>query len=146
MYVDGGLNKGLSNAGIAAAFNEAGGKLDPDVIGRHKKNHWFPPVDPDAPKATQRDLAIMMRDKVAEAIEPMSGDMLLAFGRELAPMVGQGLKAQTMLDRRESQSKKLGLAAGALGFQMYLAGLGRESDPPELEDPTIIEGEAVELP
>lgn len=143
-YVDGALNKGFSNAGISAAISNMSGKLDPDVISRHKRNHWVPPVDPEAAKPTQRDLNIMLRDKVAQAVEPMSGEALLLMGKELAPMVAQGLKAQSALDRRAVQDRKLGLAEGALGFQMFLAGLG-QAPTPELDDPNVIEGEAVEV-
>lgn len=120
---------------------EAGGKLDPEVIGRHKKAHYIAPVDPEAPKPTKRDLALMLRDKVADAVEGMSGEALVFMGKDLAPMVGKGLQAQVVLDKREVNDRKLGLAAGALGFQMFLAGLGRTEDPPELlDDPKVVEG------
>lgn len=144
-YVDDGLNRGLSNSGIAAAFVAAGGKLDPEVIGRHKANHWTKPVDPSAPKPTSRDLAIMVRDKVADAIEDMPGEGILLMGKELAPSLNAGLKAQTILDKREQANKKLGIAAGALSLQMWLAGLGDTEPPKELDDGNTIEGEAVEV-
>lgn len=145
-YVDGGLNKGLSNSGIAAAFEAAGGKLDPEVVGRHKNNHWVKPVRPDGPKPTQRDLNIMVRDKVADAIEDIPGEGLLLMGKEMGPALNAGLKAQAALDKREATNKKLGIAAGALSLQAWLAGLGDRPEPPELEDGNTIEGTAVELP
>lgn len=144
-FVDDGLNRGLSNAGIAAAFEAAGGKLDPDVIARHKKGHWEKPVDPDAPKPTNRDLAIIMRDKVVEAVEDMDPKALLFMGKDLAPMVSKGLQAQTILDKREATNKKLGIAAGALSLQAWLAGLADAPPPPELDDGNTIDGEAVVL-
>lgn len=144
-YVDGLLAKGFSNRGIAAGIEETGGKLDPDVIGRHKSKHWVKPADPEAPKATKRDLAIMMRDKVADAVEGMDPEALLYLGKDLAPMVGKGLQAQSMLDKREQVNKKLGIAAGALSLQMWLAGLSEQAPPPELDDGMTIDGEAVEV-
>jgi hypothetical protein len=142
-YVNDALNRGLSNAGIAAGIEAVGGKLDPDVIGRHKRGHWSKPVDPEAPKPTGRDLAIIMRDKVAEAVEDMDPEHLLYMGKDLAPMVGKGLQAQAILDKREQVNKKLGIAAGALSLQAWLAGLRHAPAPDdlvELDDPTVIEG------
>lgn len=144
-YVNGGLNKGLSNAGIAAGLVAAGGKLDPDVVGRHKAAHWTRPVDPEAPKPTYRDLNIMVRDKVAEAIEDIPGEGLLLMGKELVPAINAGLKAQAALDKREVAHKKLGIAAGALSLQVWLAGLSSAPPPPELEDGNTVDGEAVEV-
>lgn len=140
------LDKGLSNAGIARGVADMDGKLDPDVVGRHKANHWTKPVAVDGPKPTKRDLAILMRDKVLDAVEDMSPDALLYMGKDLAPMVGKGLQAQSMLDKREATDKKLGIAAGALSLQMWLAGLGANEPPPELDDGKTIEGTAVEVP
>lgn len=145
-YVDGGLNKGLSARGIAAGITAVGGKLDPDVVSRHKKNHWVKPLDPSAPRPTGRDLAIMVRDKVAEAVEPMSGEALLLMGKEVAPAINAGLKAQAAIDRKAATEAKLGIAAGALSFQMWLAGLSTSPVPPELDDGKTFEGEAVEVP
>jgi len=145
LYVDGLLDKGLSNAGIAAGVAELGGKLDPDVVARHKNGHWTKTLDPDAPKPTSRDLAIIMRDKVVQAVEPMAPEALLLMGKELAPMVGKGLQAQAILDKRDAINKKLGIAAGALSLQMYLAGLKDAAPPPELEDGLTVEGTAVEV-
>lgn len=133
-------------SGIAASVVAMGGKLDPDVIGRHKRGHWTKPVDPDAPKPTGRDLAIIMRDKVADAVGDMDPKALLYMGKDLAPMVGKGLQAQSILDKRDATNKKLGIAAGALSLQAWLAGLGSAPQPPDLlEDGKTIEGVAVLL-
>lgn len=139
-FVNDGLNRGLSARGMAASLEAIGGKLDPDIINRHRSNHWTPPRDPNAVKPTQRDLNIMVRDKVAEAIQDKEPDVLLALGKEFGPFINAGLKAQASIDKREATNRKLGIAEGALGFQMFLAGLGRK---PELPDPSVIEGEAV---
>ncbi len=144
-YVNDGLNRSLSARGIAASLESIGAKLDPDVINRHKHAHWTPPADPNAIKPTNRDLAIMVRDKVADAIEHKDPEAMLALGKEFAPMVNAGLKAQASLDRRAATNRKLGIAEGALGFQMFLAGLGRIKPPPELADPDIIEGEVISV-
>ena len=147
-FANNALNQGISGSGIAAAMTDAGAKLDPDVVNRHKNNHWIKPVDPAAPKATHRDLAIMVRDKVADAIEKKDPETMLYFGKEMAPFVNAGLKAQGILDKRAAVDRKLGLAEGALGFQMYLAGLGKPGgmpDAPAIEDGKTIDGEAVEV-
>lgn len=145
-FVDESLTKGFTNAGIAASVVEMGGKLDPDVVSRHKANHYIRPADPEAPKRTQRDLAIIMRDKVADAVEDMNAEALLFMGKDLAPMVGKGLQAQAILDKREATNRKLGIAADALSLQVWLAGLRESAPPPELDDGNTIEGEAVEVP
>lgn len=144
-FVDAALNKGFTNAGIAASVEQMGGKLDPVVVGRHKHGHWVRPMDPDAPKMTKGDLAILVRDKVYEAVEGKDPDMLLLMGKELAPMIGKGLQAEAIIDKREATNKKLGLAAGALSLQAWIAGLGSAPTPPELEDGLTIEGTAVEV-
>jgi len=145
-YVDAALNKGLSNRAVSAGVDAMGGSLDPDVVARHKAGHWSKPVNPDAPTPTQRDLAIMVRDKVVEAITDMPGEGLMLMGAELGPSLNAGLKAQAMLDKREAVNKKLGIAAGALSLQMWLAGLNESAPPPELDDGNTIEGEAAEVP
>lgn len=144
-YVNGGLNKGLSARAIAAGIEAMGGNIDPDTISRHKAKHWTAPVREGAPQPTQRDLAIIMRDKVVEAVADVPAEALLLMGKEFAPMIGKGLQAQSMLDKREAINKKLGIAAGALSLQMWLAGLGETEPPPELDDGNTIEGEAVEV-
>lgn len=143
--MDGALNKGISNRGVSAGIDAMGGSLDPDIVARHKVAHWVKPVRPDAPKATARDLAIMVRDKVVEAIEDIPGEGLLLMGDAFGPTLNAGLKAQTILDKREAVNKKLGIAAGALSLQMWLAGLNESAPPPELDDGLTIEGEAVEV-
>lgn len=157
-FVDGGLNKGLTNRAVAAGLTAVGGKtFDPDVVGRHKANHWTKPVDPDAPKPTKRDLAILLRDKVADAIvalpenrEPEYDDdgklvtpgSLPILDDGVVKAAAMGLKAQAILDKREQNQQKLGLAAGYLGLQLLLRGLGEEQpEPVMIEDGLTIEGE-----
>lgn len=157
VYVNAGLTKGVSNAGIAAAFGAAGGHLDPEVVGRHRKAHWTPPVDPAAPKATKRDLAILLRDKVADAVDalpdpkpPVYDDdgklvtpgNIAILDKDFAPALSMGLKAQGLLDKREATDKKLGLAAGYLGLQLLLQGLGEApAKAVMIEDGVTVEGE-----
>lgn len=122
-----------------------GGSIDPETVGRHKSRHWRMPVRDDAPKATARDLAVMVRDKVADVVQDMPGEGLVLMGKELAPALNAGLKAQGMLDKREQVNKKLGIAAGALSLQMWLAGLHDVAPPAELDDGNTIDGDAVEV-
>lgn len=144
-YVDDSITRGFSNAGISAAIEAVGGKLDPDVVSRHKAGHYIKPAEPGVPKATKRDLAIIMRDKVADAVGDLDPNALLFMGKDLAPMVGKGLQAQTILDKRDAVNRKLGIAAGALSLQAWLAGLGDRPQPPELDDGNTVDGEAVEV-
>lgn len=142
LFVDNGLNNGLSNAGIAASIVDLGGKLDPDVVGRHKANHWTKPERTEGPKPTRRDLNIMVRDKVIDAIEDYTPDALMLMGKELAPMVNSGLKAQAALDKQVQHREKLGASLWLAGFQ---AQLNPAPVVPELEDGDTTEGEAVEV-
>ena len=148
LYVNGLLDNGISARGIASGVVDMGGTLDPDVVSRHKNNgHWVAKQRTDGPKPTKRDLATLVRDKVADAVEELSGEALLIMGKELGPMVGKGLQAEAIIDKRAVNDAKLGLAAGALTIQAWLAGMGRSTaPPPELDDGNTIEGEAVELP
>lgn len=144
-YVDDALDKGITMVGIAASIEALGGKLDPEVIGRHKNNgHWVKKVQTEH-KPTNRDLAIMVRDKVADAIEDIPGEGLLLMGKEFAPALNAGLKAQAAIDKKAATQAKLGLEAGALSLQLHLAGLRDLPPPPELDDGNTIEGEAVEV-
>lgn len=118
-----------------------GGKLDPDVVGRHKARHWTKPERTEGPKPTSRDLNIMVRDKVADAVEDMTPEALLYLGKDLAPMVNAGLKAQTALDRQVQHREKLGASLWLAGFQAQL----NPSPPEALEDGLTVEGEAVEV-
>jgi hypothetical protein len=139
------LDKGLSNAGVSSAIVDAGGELDPDVVARHRKSHWVKPERAEGPKPTRRDLAVLVRDKTYELVDDMTPEALLVYGRDLAPVIGKGLQAEGLIDKREVNQKKLGLAAGALSLQAWIAGLNVSQQPPELEDGTIIEGVAHEV-
>jgi hypothetical protein len=147
LYVNTLLDNGISLSGIAAGVVDMGGKLDPERVARHKRDHWHPKERTEGPKPTKRDLATLVRDKVADAVEELSGEALLLMGKELGPMVGKGLQAEAIIDKRAVNDAKLGLAAGALSLQAWLAGLGSNTAPPaELDDGMTIEGEAVEVP
>lgn len=145
LFVNRLLDEGMSNAGIAASLIEAGGSLDVDVIARHKANHWVKPVRTEGPKPTKRDLSVLVRDKTYELVDQMTPEALLVFGKDLAPVIGKGLQAETIIDKRTVNQAKLGLAAGALSLQAWIAGLGRSEPPPELGDGMTIEGEAHEV-
>lgn len=81
----------------------------------------------------------MVRDKVADAIEDMAPEALLYFGRDFAPFINAGLKAQTALDKGVQHKEKLGAALWLAGFQAQL-----NPAAPELEDGQTVDGEAVE--
>lgn len=146
-YVNAGLDKGLTSAGIAAGLAAAGGSLDPDVVSRHRK-HYVPKPKPDAPKPTKRDLAVVVRDRMLDQIERMpvieeedgtQFDPLL--NKHLAPAIGAGLKAQALLDKREAVAAKANLGAGLLALVERLDRLGAGPPVPQLEDGQTLEGE-----
>lgn len=141
LFVNTLLDKGISNAGIAKSIMELGGDLDADIIGRHKNRHWTKPEPASGPKATKGDLALLVRDKTYEMVEDLSPDAMLLMGKDLAPIVGKGLNAQALIDKREQLDKKLGIQAGAIALQAWIAGLGRSEPPPELDDGNTIEGQ-----
>lgn len=159
-FVNAQLDKGLSSAAISRGLAAVGGSLDPDVVSRHRTNHWKAP-DLDAPKPTQRDLAIMMRDKVADAVAALpdprppeyddDGNLVTPgsipiLDKDFAPALGAGLKAQALIDKREQSKAKLGLAAGYLGLQLLLRGVKEpQAEPVLIDDPNTIDGEAVEV-
>ena len=146
LYVNTLLDKGLSNAAIARGVVDMGGKLDPERIARHKRDHWVKPVVKDGPQPTKRDLAILVADKTYDMVDGMTPDALMVFGKDVAPIIGRGLAAQALIDKREVNDRKLGIAAGALSLQVWLAGLGDQTKPPaELDDGLTIDGDAVEV-
>ncbi len=145
-YVNGRLDAGMSNSGIAAGLAAAGGSLDPEVVGRHKK-HYVPKPAPGAPKATKRDIAIVLRDRALDAVERMPPeeqedgtyfDPLL--NKHFAPGLGVALKAQALLDKREAVAAKVNLGAGLFALVERLDRLGAPA-PLQLEDGTTVEGE-----
>lgn len=150
-YVNAGLDKGLTHNGIAAGLAAAGGSLDPAVIGRHRK-HYTPKTPATGPKPTKRDLAIVVRDRLLDAVERMPPtenedgvilDPLLY--KEFAPAIGAGLKAQALLDKREAVAAKVGLGAGLLALVERLDRLGRPPEPLALEDGNTVEGAFVDV-
>lgn len=141
--MDDSLTRGLTAAGIASSIEAVGGKMDPDVVNRHKNAHYVRPVASDAPKPTKRDLAIMVRDKVADALVNMPGEGILLMGKDLAPAINAGLKAEAALDKREALDKKLMVTAGLPAFLQMMEDerLARR----QIEDGNTVEGEAVEI-
>ncbi|HET7070107.1 MAG TPA: hypothetical protein VFI40_04730 [Nocardioides sp.] len=143
-YVNAGLDKGLSNVGISAGVFAIGGKLDTDVIARHKKAHWTRPVSPDAPRPTKRDLALTLRDKVAEGVDQGTLDV---FDPEVQPVLKTGLQAEALLDKRAARSD--GQKAAIQIAVLLAGGPGGLYAPPELtdgsEEDDVIEGHAVEV-
>jgi hypothetical protein len=156
VFVNAQLDKGLTAAAISRGLAAVGGSLDPDVISRHRTNHWKAP-EPDGPAPKPRDLAIMLRDKVADAVAALpaprppeyddDGKLVTPgsipiLDKDFAPALGAGLKAQGLIDKRDQAKQKLGLAAGYLGLQLLLRGV---QEPPAvpvlLDDGNTVEGD-----
>lgn len=143
LFVNALLDKGLSNRGVSAAIEAADGKLDPDVVARHRNGHYTAPVEAPKTQPTKRDLAILVRDKAYEAIEGRDPEALLWLGKEFAPLINSGLRAEAILDKREAVKAKQ--SGGALLLDALKALL---LGPPaaQLEDGKTVEGEFVEVP
>jgi DNA-binding XRE family transcriptional regulator len=79
--------KGLSAVFISHELTNMGKPISPEALLAHKK-HYLPPINVAA--KSEKDLAILVRDRTIEAIEE---------GR-LEPNIRDGLTAQGLLDRR----------------------------------------------
>jgi hypothetical protein len=109
------------------------------VLSRHRREAHrltYEPRENEKPTLAKRDLAILVRDKMYEAIEALPADAMLI--KEFQPAIGNAIRSQTAIDKRET--KKVGnqtfilQLAAAMGERLGLA-----------PGPDVIEGEATEL-
>lgn len=139
--IDDELAKGLTYAALSRLMTLRGFDVSAPTLSQHDK-HRAPGPPPDVAKR-KRDLAIMVRDKVADKVESETFDIL---DRDNQSAIKSGLLAQKMLDTREARTddRKVAFAIATL-----LAGGGPAGflAPPDLvgEDENVIEGEAVEI-
>lgn len=109
------------------------------VLSRHRREAHrmdYMEKEGEKPSLTKRDLAVLVRDKMYDAIEAMPDDAMLI--KDFQPALANAIRAQGAIDKRET--KKVGSQtfilqlASALGERLSLA-----------PGPDVIEGEATEL-
>jgi hypothetical protein len=132
-------NTELSASGLSKQAETAGMNLSADRIQTHRKHR----ADEGylAASTTKKDLAILIRDKVAMRVETEDFDVL---DRNVAAGLGAGLKAQALIDKRDAREKKMTQAEGFLAILSALRGEGH-GPTVLLEDPNVIDGVAVEI-
>ena len=135
--IDDSLEEGVSGAGISRHLEGVGCDVSAEIINRHKL-HYRP--EPERPVGTRkRDFAVMVRDKAADLLE--NGELYLT-DKDKVPGINAGLKAQSVIDRREVVAKKQTKADVLIAL---LAALRGESIPAQIGPGVIIEGEAIEI-
>ena len=129
------------DASIARIMKARGFDIGASVYSRHRKEAHrliYMTKEGEKPALAKRDLAILVRDKMYDAIEALPADAMLI--KEFQPALGNAIRAQGAIDKRET--KKVGgqtfilQLAAALGER-----IGITAGPPV----EVIEGEAVVL-
>jgi len=129
------LDKHNTYAFISRVQEHRGTKVSPETISNHAKHREYPPPD-EKPALPKRDLAVLVRDKMYDAIEALPADAMLI--KDFQPALGNAIRAQGAIDKRET--KKVGnqtfilQLAAAMGERLGLT-----------SGPDVIEGEATEL-
>jgi hypothetical protein len=143
--IDASLDEGMTAAGISRHLEGIGATVSAEVIARHRKH--YADDRPLAPKGTRKqDLAVIVRDKVLDKLDTEDGDAVEAmlFSKAGQGAIAVGLKAQNILDTREKMKAKTGQTLELLaGLRAILT--GGIAPVALLEDPNVIEGEAVEV-
>ncbi len=135
--IDEDLERGLTATFIAQTMKLRGFDVSADIINRHNK-HRERPVAEEGVKATQKDLAILIRDKAARVIESTPDDEL--FLKQNDNLLKHGLASQKILDNRERRK------TDAVNVLLEFARLfGPRPIAAQLEDGNTIDGEAVEV-
>lgn len=143
--IDEELAKGLSGEALARLMTLRGFSVTAPTILSHAKHRV--PIPPPGVAKKKRDLALLVRDKVAERIENAEGDDeamdSLLFSKGGQGAISVGLKAEAIIDKREARVDD---KQTVLKLALLLAGGGQLLAPPELiEDGMTIEGEAREV-
>lgn len=139
LTIDAYLEQGLTYTTIARSLTLRGFDVSDVTISNHNK-HRSPSVDPRI-KAPKRDAAIIVKNKVLDALEAMEeGDIL---DKDLQPALNTALKAQAIEDKREAVKAKTTSADMARAILAALTGAGVPT--PQLEDGKTIEGEFEEV-
>jgi hypothetical protein len=148
--IDEELEKHMSYAALARLMTLRGFSVSDGTLSQHDK-HRRPSAPPGVAK-TKRDFAILVRDRVATAVENLEPDedgadpILL---KDFQPAIKSGLAAQGLIDKREARTddKKavfqlaILLAGGPAGLLAPPDLTGED----EVDDENVIEGEAVEV-
>ncbi len=127
------------DASIARIMKYRGFDVGAPVYRRHRSEAHrliYMPKDDEKPALVKRDLAILVRDKMYDAIEALPADAMLI--KEFQPALGNAIRAQGAIDKRET--KKVG---GQTFILQLAAALGERIGI--TAGPEVIEGEATEL-
>jgi hypothetical protein len=131
------LKSGKAYTYISRNQGYLGNSITPDTISKHDKHRWeYEANEAEKPAVAKRDLAVLVRDKMYDAIESMPVESMLI--KDFQPALGNAIRAQGAIDKRET--KKVGnqtfilQLAAALGERIGITA-----------GPEVIEGEATEL-
>jgi hypothetical protein len=134
--VDEELRKGVSAAGVAKLMTMRGFAVTAPTILGHKQ-HAVQSQVAAPPDLKKRDLAVMVRDKVADLVEDDEIDFL---DKNHMAAVGMGLKAQAEINKQvnKAENKEFKLSIFLSG-----ASLGRLGVPAALliDDGNTVDGE-----
>lgn len=132
------LRKGQTFAFIARFLTMNGTSVTAETISKHAKHYRDDEIEPpsEKPALLKRDLAVLVRDRMYDAIEAMPTDAMLV--KDFQPALANAIRAQGAIDKREtkkvgSQTFILQLAA-AMGERLGITA-----------GPEIIEGEATQV-
>jgi hypothetical protein len=120
---------------IARRMTARGFPVSADIVSSHDKHrHEYPTKSQTT--IERRDVAAIIRDKMTQTIVAMNpGDM---FEKDLQPALGTALKAQAIIDKRETKKPQQNFF-----IELYM---GQRVGPAALlDDPNVIDGEATEV-
>jgi hypothetical protein len=137
--VDEELSRGNSFSYIARVMTARGFSVTPPTVANHKRHQsdYIAPAAAGAapPGITKRDIATILRDRMAGIVETMDDADLI--DKDNQPFIGNAIKTQAVIDKREVVRK------GNTTFVLQLAGALAERLA--LPEPVTIEGEAFEV-
>jgi hypothetical protein len=124
-------------AALSRQAESLGMDLSTQRIGTHREHREAETPVGEGIAKRQKDFAVLVREKAIQQLE--SGELDLT-DKDAVPGINAGLKAQALIDKREQAKKNTTQA------DMLVALLGTlRGDVPMLEDPSVIEGTAVEI-
>lgn len=131
------IGRRLSGAAIARLMTLRGFAVNAQTVNEHAKHMPAAEVPPNVAKGP-RDLAVMVRDLTADAVE--NGD--LSITDPMWKNVQPGLKAQALLDNRANKTDDRKIA---IVLALRMAGKLAPADVRLIEDGNTVEGEYTEV-
>lgn len=137
--IDEDLERGLTFVGLARLMTLRGFAVSAATVGHHN-SHREPSVRSDA-KVAKRDAAIIIRDKLLDAMDVAEGDENSRFhilAKDSQGAIANALKAQVVIDKRDNVKVQ-----NNFWVNLYT---GQQTERPVLlDDPSIFEGRATEI-